>query len=120
MKKKLEHSECNMRLTAMEDTLYVIGGKWKLRIIIGLFEGPKRFNELQRTIKGISSKVLSSELKTLEENGFVERKVYPEQIPVMIEYRLTEYSKTLNKVLDAMVEWGTEHREWVKRMSQTE
>ena len=63
---------CTARLSAIEDTLYVIGGKWKLKVIIALKEqGAMRFNELQRTITGISARVLSNELKELELNGFV-------------------------------------------------
>ena len=117
MKKKetphIDMNECRARLINVEDALYVVGGKWKLRIIIALKEGPQRFNELQRTVQGISAKVLSSELKMLEMNGFVTRKVYTGS-PVAVEYELTEYSSTLHKVLDAMVEWGAMHREKIK------
>ncbi|WP_236974121.1 winged helix-turn-helix transcriptional regulator [Membranihabitans maritimus] len=110
---RLDSDKCISRLSAVEDALYVIGGKWKLRIIIALMEGPKRFNELQRTVKGISAKVLSSELKMLEINGFVTREVYTGS-PVAVEYQLTDYSSTLHKVLDELVKWGNMHREKVK------
>lgn len=108
-KPALSGAECNAHLGAVGDALYVIGGKWKLRIIIGLSEGNRRFNELQRMVKGISARVLSNELKDLEENGFVIRKV-DTGIPVVIEYELTSYSKTLEPVLKALNEWGTMHR----------
>src|SRR3954454_23912347 len=101
-------------LAAVGDALYAIGGKWKLPIIIALRDGNKRFNELQRTITGISAKVLSNELKELEMNGFVKRNVYT-QMPVIVEYELTEYSNTLGEVLHALREWGLNHRDKIRR-----
>ncbi len=106
--------ECTKSLAAVGDALYVIGGKWKLRIIIALQEGNKRFNELQRTVEGISARVLSNELKELEMNGFVKRNVYA-QTPVVVEYEITEYSQTLHKVLDSLKEWGSRHRDKIRR-----
>ena len=113
---KLHHTdkECTGKLAAIGDALYAIGGKWKLRIIVVLGEGKSRFNELQRTITGISSKVLASELRELELNGFVKRNVLP-QTPVVIEYELTEYAHTLRSVLEALSEWGALHREKIRR-----
>lgn len=107
-----EHTaeSCNGTLSAIGDAIYVIGGKWKLRIIIALRDGNKRFNELQRTIPGISARVLSNELKELELNGFVKRNVHI-QTPVLVEYEVTEYSHTLKEVTSALVAWGTMHRE---------
>jgi DNA-binding HxlR family transcriptional regulator len=110
----LTTSECNSKLTAVGDALYVIGGKWKLRIIIALSEGHNRFNELQRAIKGISAKVLSQELKDLEINGFLERRVQAD-IPVVVEYLPTPYTQTLKDVLFALAEWGEMHREKLRR-----
>jgi DNA-binding HxlR family transcriptional regulator len=111
--KTIEPEKCTARLAAVGDALYAIGGKWKLRIIIALTEGKKRFNEIQRTIPGISARVLSHELKELEMNGFVKRMVYDE-IPVIIEYEVTEYSESLHEILDALSEWGTRHKAKVK------
>src|SRR5436189_6109723 len=91
-------AQCKATLSSIADALYVIGGKWKLRIIVALKEGNNRFNELQRTIDGISAKVLSTELKDLELNGFIGRKVFTTS-PVVVEYQLTGYSETLNEVL---------------------
>ena len=109
-----ENRDCSASLAAIEDTLYVIGGKWKLKVIITLTEeGNMRFNELQRTITGISARVLSNELKELEMNGFIKRKVYT-TTPVVIEYELTGYSNTLHNVLQAMIHWGTMHRTKIK------
>ena len=101
--------ECTASLTNLGDALYVIGGKWKLRVIIALRENIKRFNELQRTIPGISAKVLSNELKELELNGFVKRNVHT-GTPVIVEYELTDYCQTLDPVLQALGEWGAMHR----------
>jgi DNA-binding HxlR family transcriptional regulator len=111
---ELAHKQCTMALSAVEDTLYVIGGKWKLKIIIALrTHGSLRFNELQRTVEGISARVLSNELKELELNGFLRRKV-DTGTPVVIEYELTGYSDTLDGVLQAMIEWGSRHREKIR------
>ncbi len=110
---KFSSDECKSSLTAVGDALYVIGGKWKLRIIIALGEGNKRFNELQRAVGGISARVLSNELKDLELNGFVKRRVYT-QARVMVEYELTPYSATLKDVLHALNDWGTQHRNKIR------
>jgi len=106
--------ECRAKLSSIADALYVIGGKWKLRIIIALGEGHTRFNELQRTIEGISARVLSNELKELELNGFVIRKVHT-GTPVVIEYELTDYSDTLEKVLESLSEWGAVHKARIRK-----
>jgi DNA-binding HxlR family transcriptional regulator len=106
--------ECQSRLTSIGDALYVIGGKWKLRVIIALREGNKRFNEIQRTIEGISARVLSSELKELEMNGFVKRIVHA-QTPVIVEYQLTPYADTLGDVLESLSNWGAMHRDKLRK-----
>ncbi|WP_253906376.1 helix-turn-helix domain-containing protein [Chitinophaga sp. SYP-B3965] len=103
-------NECERGIAALEDALYAIGGKWKLRIVSALKDsGARRFNELQRTVKGISPRVLSNELKELEMNGFVKRIVHA-QSPVLVEYELTPYSDTLKDVLVALIQWGANHR----------
>ena len=114
--KNLSTPECNRRLTAVGDALYVIGGKWKLRVIIALREGHTRFNLIQRAITGISAKVLASELKDLELNGFVKRNVHT-GTPVVVEYQLTPYADTLNDVLRALFAWGSAHRERIREGS---
>ncbi|AOW19796.1 winged helix-turn-helix transcriptional regulator [Urechidicola croceus] len=96
-------------ILALNDTLNVINGKWKLPIIGTLLYGKKRFKELQRDITKITPRMLSKELKDLENNGIVKRTVY-DSTPVMVEYELTESGKTFNNVLDTMVQWGVEHR----------
>lgn len=104
---------CTGKLRSMEDALYAIGGKWRLRIIIALNDGNMRFNELQRKLGTISPRVLSNELKDLELNGFVERRVFTES-PVVIEYGVTEYSHTLKNVVASLVEWGEMHKEHIQ------
>jgi DNA-binding HxlR family transcriptional regulator len=106
---KHDSEECKSSLSALDDALYVIGGKWKLRIIGALREYKRqRFNELQRTLH-ISSKVLSNELKQLEMNGFVARHVSNDN-PAVAEYELTDYCDTLSDVLGALIAWGSMHR----------
>jgi DNA-binding HxlR family transcriptional regulator len=107
-------AQCKATLNSVADALYVIGGKWKLRIIVALKDGTKRFNEMQRLIDGISAKVLSTELKDLELNGFVRRNVFT-GTPVVVEYELTEYADTLGDVLQTLSEWGTMHKEKVRK-----
>jgi DNA-binding HxlR family transcriptional regulator len=113
-KEVTSEAQCKATLNSVADALYVIGGKWKLRIIVALTEGNRRFNEMQRLIDGISAKVLSTELKDLELNGFVRRNVFT-GTPVVVEYELTEYAETLGGVLQSLSEWGAKHKEMVKK-----
>lgn len=112
-------AQCKATLNAIADALFVIGGKWKLRIIVALKDGNKRFNELQRLIEGISAKVLSSELKELELNGFV-RRLVDTGMPVVVEYELTEYSETLDGVLQALSHWGATHKEKIRKSMKSQ
>jgi DNA-binding HxlR family transcriptional regulator len=112
-KQKKSAEECQSSLDAVQDALYVLNGKWKLPIIIALSEGKRRFGEIQKSVKGIAPKVLSSELKTLELNGFVVRHVQNE-FPVLVEYELTEYSNTLEDVITALRDWGAQHRDKIR------
>ncbi|MGN8039365.1 winged helix-turn-helix transcriptional regulator [Chitinophaga sp. 22321] len=101
---------CTAALGPLGDALYAIGGKWKLKIIIALMSGNKRFNELQRQVTGISAKVLSNELKEMELNDFV-KKVTSATAKEVTEYELSDYSHTLRDVLTALSAWGTMHRQ---------
>lgn len=105
---------CKSYLAAVGDALYTIGGKWKLRIIGALLGGSLRFNELKRMVEGISSRVLSAELKELELNGFI-RRTTVDGAQAAVEYELTEYSHTLRDVLSALGTWGMMHREKIKQ-----
>lgn len=97
---------------AVNDTMNVISGKWKLPIMGALLFGKKRFKELERDIPKISPRMLSKELRDLEANGIITRTVYG-TVPVSVEYKLTESGYSFKKVLDIMVEWGLQHREAV-------
>ncbi|MFE6076917.1 winged helix-turn-helix transcriptional regulator [Paenibacillus sp. NPDC057886] len=92
----------------IEATLEIIGGKWKALIICLLISGAKRTGELQRSIDGISQKVLIQQLRELERDGLVRRHVY-QQMPPKVEYSLTEYGVTANKIVDVMCTWGREN-----------
>lgn len=89
----------------VEVTLKVIGGRWKLLILRELFQGTKRFSELQRGIQGITQKMLTQQLREMESHGIVHRKVYPE-VPPKVEYSLTALGLSLCPILSAMHEWG--------------
>jgi len=97
---------------AVNDTLNVINGKWKLPIMGSLLYGKKRFKELEREIPRITPRMLSKELKDLEVNGIVKRTVY-NTIPVSVEYELTPSGESFKSVLEVMVEWGLQHRKTV-------
>jgi len=101
-------------LAALMDTIYVIGGKWKMPIIFAICKGHQhRFRELERSVTGITSRMLSLELKEMELNKLITRTVYPET-PVRIEYEITEYCKTLVPMLQSMVDWGMLHRQKIR------
>lgn len=102
---------CSRARLAIQDTLDVVGGKWKLVIISILRDGVRRFRELSREA-GISPRILSKELQELEMNGLVNRKVCDTR-PVTVEYSLTPYSETLFEVINTMHKWGVQHRKKV-------
>ncbi len=108
-KMDLNSESCIQSITAVRDTLYVLSGKWKLPIIIALSSGASRFKDLQHQLQDITPKILSKELKELEMNEFITRSVYATS-PVTIEYELTKYSHSLDKIIEEMREWGLQHR----------
>ncbi|WP_172136577.1 helix-turn-helix domain-containing protein [Adlercreutzia sp. ZJ473] len=99
----------------VETTLLLIGNKWQVLILRDLvLNGTMRFKELQRSIGSISQKVLTSNLRAMEESGIVHREVFAE-VPPRVEYSLTELGLTLKSVLDALWDWGLSYQERVKR-----
>ncbi|SMO83637.1 winged helix-turn-helix transcriptional regulator [Melghirimyces algeriensis] len=100
-----DSQEHNEQKCPIEKVVSVIGGKWTFIILRDLFYGPKRFGELQRSLKGISPRTLSMRLKELEKEGIISRKIYSE-IPPHVEYSLTEKGQELRPVFDAMKDWG--------------
>lgn len=96
-------------ILAIKDTLNVMNGKWKLPIIGVLLFGKRRFKDLEKSIPKITPRMLSKELKELEMNGIIVRRVQP-TIPVTVEYELSNSGKSLKTVLDSMIKWGSNHR----------
>lgn len=90
-------------------TVQLIGNKWKLLIIRNLRERPWRFNELKKDLDGISQKVLTDSLRTMEADGLITRTVYPE-VPPRVEYALSPLGETMRPILDAMQAWGQEYK----------
>jgi DNA-binding HxlR family transcriptional regulator len=106
---------CRSSHQAVKDALYALNGKWKLPLIMLLSEGgPRRFNDIQRALGDITPKILSKELRELELNEFVERKVLP-TTPVTVTYELTDYSTSLQNVLMELRAWGLAHREKIMK-----
>lgn len=105
--RKIVFDEYSCPVTA---TMQVLGGKWKPILINAIyFTSPARFGELQRAVKGITQSMLTSQLRQLEEDGIVERKIYAE-IPPRVEYTLTEFGLTLSPIMQAMAKWGKQYR----------
>lgn len=94
----------------VETTLMLISDRWKVLIIRDLLNGTKRFGELKKSVGSISQKVLTTNLRAMEESGLLSRKVYPE-VPPRVEYTLTETGYSLKPILDAMNEWGTTYQQ---------
>nr|WP_299382723.1 helix-turn-helix domain-containing protein [Allomuricauda sp.] len=87
-------------------TMGIIGGKWKSVILFHLMEGPLRYNELLKKINGVTERTLSLQLKSLEEDGVIKRKVYTTKPPLKVVYSLTPFGKTLTPLLRSIAEWG--------------
>lgn len=103
IKTDLERASC-----PVERTLDVIGGRWKVLILRELFQGVKRFNELQRTVSGITQKMLTQQLREMEADGIVHREIYL-QVPPKVEYSLTPLGASLKPIIEAMHQWGIRH-----------
>ena len=108
MIKKEEMPEC-----PVETTISLIGGKWKLLIMRNLLSRSWRFNELKKDLKGISQNVLTYNLRSMEEDGIIIRKVYPE-IPPKVEYCLTKLDKSMKPIIKSMEKWGIEYKNKIK------
>ena len=93
----------------VETTLTLIGDKWEVLILRDLMPGTKRFGELKKSVGNVSQKVLTAQLRTMEESGLVNRKVYAE-VPPRVEYSLTELGKSLKPILDSMRAWGEAYK----------
>ena len=91
-----------------EYTLSLIGGRWKIPLIFHLLNGAKRFSELARALAGVTQKMLTQQLREMERDGLVERKIFPE-VPPRVEYSLTPLGASLKPVVDSMCRWGVAH-----------
>lgn len=101
---KIQPNHCKL-----QGALSILVGKWKPTILLFLMsEGTMRYGELKKALVGITPKMLTNQLRELEEEGLISREVYP-QIPPKVEYSITEYGMTLKPILEAMHEWGTKH-----------
>lgn len=109
----IQHHDCSKSRMAIQDTLEVINGKWKLLILITLIQKKYRFKELAREV-GISPRMLSKELHDMEMNQLISRTVY-ETKPVTVEYAVTPYGKTLRSVMEELSKWGVNHRKRIMK-----
>lgn len=101
----------------VEATLDVIGGKWKGVILFHLIDDKKRFNQLRSLMPGITQRMLSLQLRELENDGVIHREVYPE-IPPKVEYSLTEFGRTLEPIILAMKDWGENYKKLIVEEKQ--
>ena len=107
MEEKMIFDEKSCPVTA---TMQVLGGKWKAILINAIYHtSPARFGELKRSVKGITQSMLTQQLRELEEDGLISRKIYAE-IPPRVEYTLTEFGLTLSPIMQSMANWGKEYR----------
>jgi len=111
-KKNRTPETCTATINAVRDALYVLNGKWKLPLIAALTDSPRRFKEIQKALNGITARVLSKELRELELNLFVERKVF-NTVPVTVSYELTGYSESLDPIIEALKNWGIQHKKQI-------
>lgn len=105
-----DHPEqCKELIMPVKDALDVLGGKWKLQIIVAIRQGAKRYSEIKKTVGGISDRMLSKELKELEMHQLIARTVY-DAFPPVVEYNITEHGKSLDNTIHALRDWGIYHR----------
>lgn len=112
MLKKAELPECPVAITVQ-----LIGSKWKILIIRNLMQRPWRFNELKRDLTGISQKVLTDSLRSMELDGIVKRKIYPE-VPPHVEYSLSDLGKSMKPIIEAMAEWGINYKKFLNNINE--
>lgn len=102
---KAELPEC-----PVATTVQLVGSKWKLLILRNLLQRPWRFNELRKDLEGISQKVLTDSLRSMEDDGIITRTVYPE-VPPRVEYALSELGESMRPIIKAMEQWGITYKE---------
>lgn len=107
---KHQQSQCAPTMQALRHALLVVNGKWKLQIIVALQDGTRHFRGLERSVPGISTKVLAKELKDLEAHQFIARTVHPGP-PVVVEYNVLPYARSLDPVIEVLKAWGLQHQQ---------
>lgn len=110
----VKKEECTQYMLPLRDALNVLSGKWKIIILLALSMKDYRFKELQGEIDGITAKMLSRELKELEQNELIKRTVY-ETMPITIVYSITTYGKSLENVIEELRKWGLKHRKRIMK-----
>ena len=105
----MSETKATLPACPVETTLTLIGDKWKVLILRDLMPGTKRFGELKKSVGSVSQKVLTAQLRAMEESGLVQRKVYAE-VPPCVEYSLTELGRSLKPILDSMWVWGEDYK----------
>ncbi|HEY6409906.1 MAG TPA: helix-turn-helix domain-containing protein [Ktedonobacteraceae bacterium] len=101
----------------VEATADIIGGKWKAVILYYLFQGTKRFNELRRLLPEVTQRMLTLQLRELEQDGIVHREIYKE-VPPKVEYSLTEFGTSLGPIIVQMLDWGEEYMEQIQEQKR--
>lgn len=104
----------NLPACPVATTVGLIGNKWKILILRDVLDGPKRFGELRKSLEGISQKVLTDNLRDMEKDGLLNRKVFPE-VPPRVEYSLSEIGETMRPIIKQMEEWGSMYKEMVAK-----
>lgn len=104
--------ECGSKIQAIHDTMYVLSGRWKISIIACLCYQPMRYSELLKEVIGISGKMLSRELKEMEINQLINRKILDTR-PVSIQYEISEYGASLKELTEVIANWGLQHRKQI-------
>lgn len=114
--RKHQNYHCNFGCS-VEAVLEIIGGKWKGVILFHLLSGTKRFNELRRLMPNVTQRMMTLQLRELEQDGIVQRTIY-QQIPPKVEYSLTPFGRTLEPILLLLKTWGDEHIERITEQRQ--
>ena len=105
-----DNAQCVVTMQALHSALLVLNGKWKLQIIVALLTGTRHFRGLERSVPGVSTKVLTKELKELEAHQFIARTVHPGP-PVVVDYEVLPYARSLDSVIEVLKAWGLQHQQ---------
>jgi len=112
----LDHRQCINQYLPLRDSIEVLGPKWRIQILVAVRYGHENFTHIQQALSPISARVLSKELKVLEENGLISREV-TEDYPVSIKYKWTEHTETIAPIMEMLQDWGKLHRSHLFKVS---